>query len=70
MTERTPIYIVIYRHLSEISNRIVGKFTMHHLISRTISLLIGGLGFTNIVVWSTGQSGAETNYGVPTVPGQ
>ena len=28
------------------------------------------VGFTNIVVWSTGQSGAETKYTMPTVPGQ
>ena len=27
------------------------------------------VGFTNIDVWSTGQSGAETKYGVPTVRG-
>ena len=28
------------------------------------------VGFTNIVVRLTGQSGAETTYGVPTVQGQ
>ena len=28
------------------------------------------VGFTNTVVWSTGQSGAKTKYRVPTVRGQ
>ena len=59
-----------YRHtaLSEISNEIVRKnITMHYLISHTIVLPMWG---SQILVRSTGQSGAETKYGVPTVRGQ
>ena len=39
---------------------------MHHSISRTICLPMWGLQ----IVWSTGQSGAETKYRVPTLQGQ
>ena len=52
--------------LSEISNRIVGKnITMPRLISRTIFLPLWGLQIQ--FVWSMGQFGVETKYGVPTV---
>ena len=56
-----------YRHtaLSEISNGIVGK-----ILLRTIEIthcFSSDVGFWNIVVWSTGQSGVE--YRVPTVRG-
>ena len=47
--------------LSEISNRIVGKILQCTFFSSVV-------GFTNIVVQSMGQSGAEeTKYGVLTV---
>ena len=59
-----------YHHtaLSEISNKIAGKyyytlFDIKHYFSSDV-------GFTNIVVQSTRQYGAETKYGVPTVQGQ
>ena len=59
-----------YRHtaLSKISNRIVGKKYYNALFNIT-QCLASDVGFTNIVVQSTGQSGAKTKYGVPTVRG-
>ena len=43
------------------------------LLLRTIrhhTIFCSDVGFTNIVVWSTGQFGEKTRYGVPNVPGQ
>ena len=42
---------------------------MHHLISHSF-FFSSDVGFTNIVVRSMGQSGADTKYRVPTVQGQ
>ena len=56
-TERINSYC--HTALSEISNRVVGKIllrTSYDLISRNIFLPMWSV--ANIVVWSTGQSGA------------
>ena len=51
--------------VSEISNRIVGKY--YHALFDIIHCLFSDVGFTDIVVQSTGKSGVATKGLVPTV---
>ena len=62
LTERTSIVILFC-----LGSRIGLWEIYYYALFDITHYFPSDVGFTNIVVWSAGQSDAETKYGVPTV---